>query len=137
MVGNGSPMFAVWSYVIAKMRPDPEVGAQVDINPKVLAFLLGEQESVVESVVAKLCSPDPGSRSKIEDGRRLAKVGTFSYRVVNGKAYMDLRNENERRVYNRKKQQESRAKKKPAVALLPRGQCNDGKNMDNPTWTEQ
>lgn len=130
-------MFAVWSYVIAKMRPDKEVGAQVDLNSTLLATILGEDKSVIEGVVQRLCSPDPNSRSKAEEGRRLVQVGTFSYRVVNGAAYMAIRNENERREYNRRKQQEGRAKKKKsAPEVVSKGELTDGKNMDNPTWVE-
>lgn len=136
MVGSGSAMFAVWSYVITKMRPDKEVGAQVDINPKVLAFLLGEQEPVVEDVVRRLCSPDPKSRSKDEDGRRLVQVGQFSYRVVNGAKYMSIRNAEEKRSNDRHRKRKERTLKKPEPTV-ERGQYNDGKNMDNPTWKER
>lgn len=133
MVGSGPVMFAVWGYVIAKMQPDKEVGAQVDLNPKLLAFTLGTEESEVESVITKLCSPDPNSRSKDEDGRRLVQVGTFSYRVVNGARYAEMRSEEARREYNRVRQRTLRAKK-PKLEEIARGQLVDGKNMENPNW---
>lgn len=132
-------MFAVWSYVIAKMRPDDKVGAQVDLNATLLACILGEKESVVEEVIQKLCAPDLKSRSKEEEGKRLVQVGTFSYRVVNGAAYMAIRNENERREYNRKKKQEERAaakRPKKTNGESGRGDLVDGKNMENPSWRQ-
>lgn len=101
MVGAGSPVFAVWGYVIANMRADKEVGAQVDLNPVYLGMVLGESPEVVVEVIEKLCGPDPRSTSKEEEGRRLIRMGEFSYRVVNGAKYMAIRNEEERREYNR------------------------------------
>jgi hypothetical protein len=111
MVGSGSPTFAVWTYVIAKMRPDSMFGAVVELNPEVVAFLLGEKPDVVESVIGRLQEPDPKSTSKKEEGRRLVRVGQFAFRVVNGAEYMAIRNEEDRREYFRRKKAESRANK--------------------------
>ena len=113
MVGSGSAMFAVWPYVIAKMKPDPEVGAQVDLNPELLAFVLGESSEVIQGVIEKLCSPDPKSRTPDEDGRRLIKIGQFTYQVVNGAKYISLRNEEDRRRANRLYKRNQRAKNQP------------------------
>jgi hypothetical protein len=101
MVGAGTTMFAVWPYVIANMRADSVMGAQVDLNPKLLAFILGTDESDVRKTIDRLCSTDDQSTSKKEDGRRLIKIGEFTYRVVNGASYMEIRNEEERREYFR------------------------------------
>ncbi len=110
MVGSGSAMFAVWPYVIAKMKPDKEMGAQVDLNPELLAFVLGEESEVIQKVIEKLCSPDPKSRTPAEDGRRLIKLGQFTYQVVNGAKYIALRNEEDRRRSNRIAKRNQRAK---------------------------
>lgn len=123
MVGKGSPMFAVWGYVIANMKPERIVtdagtgkkvsfGAQVELNSGLLAYILGEKQEVVERVIKQLCMPDPKSRTKEEEGRRLVQVGEYAYRVVNGEHYRKLRNAEERREYQRVKQAEYRAKKK-------------------------
>ena len=105
MVGSGATVFAVWGYVIAHMRADGKPGnhinAQVDINPQLLAFILGESEKEVGRAIAKLCAPDPKSRTPDEQGRRLVKMGQFTYRVVNGAKYMDIRTSEERREYFR------------------------------------
>jgi len=111
MVGSGAMMFAVWPYVIAHMRPDSTVGAQVDLNPKLMAAILGEKEDEIKTTISQLCAPDPDSNSKEEEGRRLVQVGQFAYRVVNGSKYLSLRNEDERREYNRVKQAQFRKRK--------------------------
>ena len=106
MVGAGINVFAVWNYIIAKAR----VGA-VEINPKLLAFTLGGKEEDVVAALDFLQQPDPLSRSKEEEGRRLVKDGQFQYRIVNWEFYQTLRNAVDRREYNKLKQQEYRAKK--------------------------
>lgn len=116
MVGAGSPMFAVWGYVIAHMRADVVVGAQVELNPALLAFILGDKREVIESVIQRLCDPDPASTSKEEEGRRLVRIGEFAYRVVNGPRYMSIRCAEERREYQREWQRMKRAEQKE---LLP------------------
>lgn len=113
MIGSGPVMFAVWPYVITMMRADKEVGAQVELNPQLLAFILGTKQEEVEKAIQKLCSPDPRSTSKREEGRRLVRLGEFSYRVVNGAEYIRIRNAEELRDYYREKKREERALKRP------------------------
>lgn len=112
MVGAGSHVFAVWSFVIANQRPDRELGSQVDINPKLLAVVIGEKQERIQEAIDFLCQPDPESRTLGEGGRRLVRVGQFSYRVVNGAKYRKIRNEEERRVQNRDAQARYREKRK-------------------------
>jgi len=112
MVGAGAVVFAVMGYIIANSKPDRSVGTQVELNPKLLAFILGESEEDVAQAVETLSSPDPKSRSKEEEGRRLIKLGTFSYQVVNGAKYRVIRDEEERRRQNREAQARYRNKKK-------------------------
>ncbi len=120
-------MFAVWGYVIANMREDKEVGAQVELNPKLLHAIIGEEQTVIEEVIERLCAPDEESRSKEEDGRRLVRLGQFDYRVVNGAKYMAIRNEEDRREAARLRKAKSRRKGKPmagevaGVRALERG----------------
>lgn len=114
MVGSGAIVFAVMGYVIANYRLDRKVGAQVTLNPSLLAAILGEDEPDVVRAIEFLSSPDTRSTSKEDEGRRLVKIGEFDYRVVNGAKYATLRNEEERREYNRIKQQEHRARITPA-----------------------
>jgi hypothetical protein len=112
MYGAGSPVFALMSYVIANMRPDKEVGFQVELNVKDLANRIGETEETIQKALDHLCAPDGESRTSKEGGRRLVKIGSFDYRVVNGVQYAELRNEEERREKNRIRQQRHREKLK-------------------------
>lgn len=107
-------------YVIANFKLDSKVGAQVDLNPKLLAFIIGEKEADIEKGIEFLCSPDPKSRSPEEGGRRLVKLGQYSYQVVNGKKYTEIRNEENRREQNRasKQRQRERARSKPLPGEL-------------------
>lgn len=119
MVGSGALTFAVMGYVIANMKPDKDVGAQVELNPKIMATIFGEQEQEVRDTIGVLCAPDAESRSKEEEGRRLVKVGQFDYRVVNGAKYTAIRDEESRREYNRTKKQEERKKKRGPASGVP------------------
>lgn len=105
MVGAGPCVFAVWTYVIAHAKPP----GMVEINPKILATVLGCPEADVMGALGSLCSPDPASRSPEEDGRRLIQEGPFLYRVPTWPKYNAIRNEIERREQNREAQRRSRA----------------------------
>lgn len=113
MIGAGSPVFAVWSYVIANQKPDKRHGSVVELNPKLLSAVIGDKQAVIEDAIKYLCSPDPDSRTREKDGRRLVKLGQFDYQVVNGEKYRQIRNQEERRAQNRVAQQKHRSKGKP------------------------
>jgi len=106
MVGAGPVVFAVWGYVIANT-----VDSQVELNPRLLAAVIGTDAGEVVKALEYLCAADGNSRSEEHGGRRLLKEGSFAYRVVNHQTYRTIRNEDERREYNRVKQREFRAKK--------------------------
>lgn len=114
MVGSGPTVFAVWSYVIANARP-PGV---VEINPVLLAAVLGATADSVNDALRVLTSPDPSSRTKIHDGRRLLKTGEFSYDVPTWQQYRQIRNDDERRAYNREAQRRHRlGKRSPSMTV--------------------
>jgi hypothetical protein len=122
MVGAGAMVFAVWGYVIAKWKPDKDVGGQVRLNPALLASILGESTEDIHEAIDYLCKPDPNSTSKVEEGRRLIRLGQFDYQVVNAARYHALKNEEHRREQNRAAQATFRAKldrKKNAGRPLP------------------
>lgn len=106
MVGAGINVFAVWNYAISNASR-----GYLEINPVLLAMILGGREEDITKALEYLTRPDPKSRSKEEDGRRLVREGQFLYRVVNWHEYQKIRNEDERREYNRRKQSEYRARK--------------------------
>jgi hypothetical protein len=107
MVGAGSPVFAVWGYVIANAR-----NGSVELNPRLLSMVLGDTGESIESAIEYLCSPDERSRTKDHDGRRLLPMGSFMYEVPNHDAYRKIANEVERREYFKEKKREERARGK-------------------------
>lgn len=117
MVGKGSAFFAVWGYVIAKMKPSREHGALVEVNSRVVGLLLGEEEEVVRGVVDEMCEPDKESRTKEEEGRKLVRLGEYLYRVVNGAKYRAIRNDDERRESNKLRMREWRERKRKVVEV--------------------
>ncbi len=112
MVGAGIAVFAVWNYAITKC-----FRGYVELNPKLLAMVLGGKESEVAAAIEFLTSPDEGSRSQEAGGARLVKDGQFQYRVVNWDHYQRIRNESERREYNRIQQANYRARKRRETGL--------------------
>lgn len=114
MIGAGFNVFAVWDYVTTNAR-----SGVIELNPRLLAFTLagtreGAQQEVVDAI-EYLCRPDPVSRSKEEDGRRMIREGEYQYRVVNWAKYQRIKNESDRREYNRIKQAEYRAKNEASL----------------------
>jgi hypothetical protein len=119
MVGSGAIVFAVWGYVIANARPDADVGTQVELNPRLLATILGETVPAVQGAIDRLCSPDAESRTKECEGKRLVRLGQFDYQVVNGEKYRRIRDEEMRREANREYQRKHRARRKDKNAGKP------------------
>lgn len=113
MVGAGFGPYAVMGFVVSHQVPNrPDGFFSVDLNVKLLAATFGETEAVVQAAIDYLCAPDPHSTSPGEEGRRLVRIGPFTYRVVNGAHYQALRNDEERREQNRRAQEKHRKKKK-------------------------
>lgn len=126
MVGAGAMVFAVWSYVIAKQKPNKEHGSIVRLHPVTVAAAIGEDPKDVEKALDFLCSPDKRSQNKECQGKRLIQISEFDYRVVSGKYYRAIRSEEERVEYQRLKQAEYRAKKK----AMRNGKPITGENLN-------
>jgi hypothetical protein len=73
----------------------------VELNPQMVAHLLGGKIEQVTDAIEYLCQPDDQSRTRTEDGRRLIREGQFIYRIVNHDKYRAMRNQEERRAYQR------------------------------------
>lgn len=117
MRGAGLGPFALMPYVVSNMKPVPvgeTIEMRLEINPELLAFVLGTKVGVIEKAIEWACAPDPKSRTKLEGGRRLVKIGEFEYRVVNGWAYTQKKAIERRREQLRKAQAKHRSKKKAA-----------------------
>lgn len=138
MMGAGPEVFAVWGYVIANTH-----GSQVELNPRLLSAVIGTSPETIQRAIDYLCAPDPNSRSKVEDGKRLIREGEFAYRVPNFEAYRAVRDEEDRRAYNRRKQAESRARRRtvntPVIdsqSRLPKSALSAKTEADTETETD-
>jgi hypothetical protein len=107
MFGAGPAIFAVWGYVIANVND-----ATVELNPPLLAAMIGTTAEDIQRAIDYLCSPDERSRTEAEDGRRLIKLGAFSYHVVNHASYLSIKNAEDRREQDRERKRKSREKSK-------------------------
>lgn len=107
MVGSGACVFAVWGYVIAHAQD-----ARVELNPRLLAAILGESIDSVTKAIEILSAPDPESRSKTHEGRRLVREGQFQYFLPTWESYREIRKEDDRREYNRLKKREERERRR-------------------------
>ncbi len=106
MMAAGPEVFAVWGYVIAHA-----IKSRVELNPRLLAAVIGSTVEKMQEAIDKLCAPDGNSREKCHEGRRLIREGEYQYYVTGHEKYRSIVNEDDRREYNRTKKAESRAKK--------------------------
>jgi hypothetical protein len=111
LVGAGPVVYAVQGYIIANTKD-----SRVELNPVLLAMIIGTEEKEIEGAIEYLCQPDPRSRSKEHDGRRLIREGEFQYFVINHAKYRAIRNDDDRRAYFRQKKAEQRARENPSVS---------------------
>lgn len=109
MYGAGLHVFTLMGFCVANAMP-PE--GDVEINTKMLAPVFGCPEEEILKALDYLTSPDPSSRTPGEQGRRLVKVGAFTYRLVNFMAYREGTDIEARKTYFREKQKEYRKRKK-------------------------
>jgi len=80
---------------------------------------------IIQKGIEELLKPDPHSRSKDEDGRRLVLLDSerdWGWVIVNYEHYRKLANAAERREQNRQAQQRSRAKRQHMSAPVSNGQ---------------
>lgn len=114
MIGAGSTVFAVWGYVIAKAYK-----SRVEINPELLAHLLGEPVAEIEKALEYLMAPDPRSRHSEHEGKRLIKESPMGYYIPTWAHYHRTMKLAERREYNRQKQAEYRRRDKALESPEP------------------
>jgi len=114
MYGAGIDVFAVWGWVISHT-----VKSRVEVNLKRVADELGAKEEEIEAAISKLCSPDPNSRNKEHDGRRMVKEGVYQYFIPSHDIYHSIKNEDDRREQNRTAKQKQRLNAKVKAAMIP------------------
>ena len=108
MAGTGAHVFSVWSYVIANTKPD----SMVELNPLLLAAMIGEDIGRIEQAIEFLCNEDVKSRSKNDCGKRLIKKAEFLYFVPNYQKYRGMPNDEARKLYFAEKQRQHRQRLK-------------------------
>lgn len=131
MMAAGPEVFAVWAYVIAKTHD-----SIVELNPRLLAAVIGSTTERMQSAIDVLCAPDHASRSTAADGCRLVKQGQYQYHVTNHTAYKAIRNEDDRRAYNREAKRKERAKKADVKRPVNDSQRNSIASAQAETETE-
>lgn len=127
MQGKGPLQFAVWTYICAHAYPAFQDGKEiglVEINPAVIAFLIGECTAEdVQGVINIFCQPDPKSNIQDEQGRKLIHQRGFEYRVVTFLEYRNRASNSPQAIANRKRVAACRAKKK--MTVIPNGTPED------------
>ena len=104
----------VWVTMLALKNQDHIVEGSV---PGLAAMARVSVQECEEALV-KLKSPDPHSRTKTFDGRRIEEVDG-GWKILNGEKYRAKMNADERREYFRIKQQESRLRRKELLGQKP------------------
>lgn len=100
-------MRILWITLLAMSDSRGQVQASVPGLAKTAGITIAECEAALE----RLSSPDPYSRTPDYEGRRIEKVDG-GWQLLNHAKYRALMSAEERREYNRKKQEEWRAKNK-------------------------
>jgi hypothetical protein len=100
----------------------------IDKTTKAISRITNVPVEIVEMAIAKLCAPDPHSRTPDESGARLVLIDDhrdWGWRIVNYIKYRSIRDEEARRISNRSYKREQRAKEK-AAQLQSTGQSSRG-----------
>lgn len=85
----------------------------VDMTPEAIGRRINLPVEKVRPLLEELSKPDPASRSPTEQGRRIILVDShrdWGWIIVNYEHYRKLRDQDERRSYNRDAQRRHRAK---------------------------
>lgn len=114
LCGAGSDVFAVMAYVIARMQPDHLGEEYVRLHPNLLCTAIGAKEEAIIKAIKFLCKEDAQTTTDGESGRRLVMESPYVYRVVNGKYYRGMMNDEDRRTKAAIRQKRFRDKKKLA-----------------------
>ncbi len=104
----------VWVTMLALKNQDHIVEGSI---PGLAAMARVSVQECEEALV-KLKAPDPHSRTKTFDGRRIEDIDG-GWKILNGEKYRAKMNADERREYFRIKQQESRLRRKESGGQNP------------------
>ena len=105
----------VWVTMLALADRSGYVGASVGG----LAALARVPREKTEQALSKFCAPDPDSRSKEFEGRRI-EVADRGWNILNYQRFRDMRDEEARKEYERNRKREQRAKSVPDGPAMSR-----------------
>lgn len=108
MRGKGSHVISLMAYAVSHAKPPEGI---VEINVELVAFQIGDSVERIQQALDFLMSPDPQSRTKDEEGKRLVKIGEFAYKLVTWQKHRDGTDVDARRAYWAERQAASRASK--------------------------
>jgi len=114
MVGIGPTVFAVWAYVVAHLRPP----GTVELNPALLSAAIGTSVEEIEKAILVLTSPDPKSRHKQNEGRRLLQIEEYLYQSPTFEFFRNGK-DTERKAQAAARQKAFRERKKSALPQRP------------------
>ena len=139
MFGKPALVFAIMGYIISNQRPSKKDGnCYVELNPTLLASTFASDVNDVLAAIDILQSPDPASRSKESEGRRIVALeeihtGPCQFQVVNGPKYREIRDEEERRSYLKEAKRRSRQAATSSTKLLT---VNTGQHLSTQAEAE-
>jgi hypothetical protein len=87
----------------------------VDMTPEAISFRTGIPLEIIQVGIAALEQPDPGSRRREEEGRRIVRIAdhrAWGWQIVNYTHYLKIRSEEERREYQKNLMRNRREKAK-------------------------
>ena len=93
----------VWVTLLALKNRDHFVRG----TPRFLALAARVSQEDCDRALAKLCGPDPGSRTPDNEGRRIRQE-PGGWTVLNGEKYQHALSYEDRKAYNREKQAQHR-----------------------------
>lgn len=111
---NEEPLHVRLLFIFMLMQANDD--GVVDATPQSLARSFNMPLDQVTEGLARLCAPDPSSRSREEEGRRLIPIrATYGWRIVNYIAYRNIQREEDRRTYHREYGRKRRALRRKAT----------------------
>ncbi len=119
---EGPIVLAVWTLILASKDKFDETR----ITPSAIASLLRIDDAVVEQAWTLLASPDPKSRHKDYEGRRIVAKGKGTWFVVTGDHYQSLASKASKEVRKLKYEQNKAARDKglePSAYICQRYGC--------------
>jgi len=108
MLGAG----VIRQHVLCWMIANADFDGNVEVNPALLAVLFGEpcSESSITAALEWLSLPDPKSRIKEHEGRRIEYIDGFLWRLINHEIYRNIIRAEEAREKTRERVRRHRAK---------------------------